>query len=299
MTDRELIDLAQRLSERDEPYAMVTVVRVGAPSSAFVGTQAIVQRDGTLHGWIAGGCAREIVIASAREAIATGKPALVRIANDDHKPEPEVVQHAMRCASGGTIEFFVQPHGAATSLCVLGDTPAANEARVLAQRVGIRVVPELQGAAVVLVATQGSGDTDALAAALASPAHHVLMIASRVKADRLRQEMRGRGIGEDRLAQFQAPAGPDLGARTPSEIALAAVAGVLASIRGKAATAKPVDTFINPVCGMAVSTSQAKHVERYAGEDYYFCCDGCWNTFQRDPARYAALRQSTQTRVAS
>jgi xanthine dehydrogenase accessory factor len=312
MTDRELIDLAQSLNERDEPYAMVTVVRVGAPSSAYVGTQAIVLRDGTLHGWIAGGCARDIVIASAQEAIATGKPALVHITNDGKQAGPDVVQHAMRCASGGAIEFFVQPHGAATSLGVLGDTPAAGEARALAQRLGIRVVADLQAAAVVLVATQGSGDAEALAAALASPAEHVLMIASCAKADRLREAMRLRGIREDRLARLQAPAGPDIGAKTPGEIALAAMAGVLAAIRGKLevpvepvraaapsmATKSPVDTFINPVCGTAVVISEAMHVERYAGRNYYFCCDGCWNTFRQDPDRFAAVRQSSQPRAA-
>ncbi len=317
MTDKELINLAMSLNERDEPFAMITVVRVGAPSSAFVGTQAIVLRDGTLHGWIAGGCAREIVIASAREAIASGRPALVRIANDERQGDTDVVHHPMRCASGGTIEFFVQPHGAATSLCVLGDTPAAHEARFLAQRLGIRVVADVNAAAVVLIATQGSGDAEALAAALASPAPRVLMIASRLKANRLREQMRQRGIPEDRLSHFQAPAGPDVGAKTPGEIALAAVAGVLASIRGKpdmqdaraptgaasAPASVPPDTtagtFVNPVCGMTVVKSQAAHVERYAGEDYYFCCDGCWKTFLSDPARFATVRASPAARIAS
>jgi xanthine dehydrogenase accessory factor len=325
MSDQELLQLAQTLNERDEPYAVVTVVRVGAPTSAYVGAQAIVLRDGRLCGWIGGGCAQEIVIAAALEAIATGKPALVRIANDERQPEPDVAQHAMPCASNGTIELFVQPYSAGTSLCVLGDTPAASEARFFAQRLGIRVVHSVDEAAVVLVATQGTADAQALEAALASPAQHVLMIASRKKADRLRDLMRLRGIREDRLAQLQAPAGQDAGARTPSEIALVAVAGVLALLRGKGAShgehapaeaasgavlaapaareSVPLDkqasTFINPVCGMAVSTVTALHVEHYAGEDYYFCCSGCWTTFRQDPARYAAIRRAATSRVSA
>jgi len=325
MSDQELLQLAQTLNERDEPYAVVTVVRVGAPTSAYVGAQAIVLRDGRLCGWIGGGCAQEIVIAAALEAIATGKPALVRIANDERQPEPDVAQHAMPCASNGTIELFVQPYSAGTSLCVLGDTPAASEARFFAQRLGIRVVHSVDEAAVVLVATQGAADAQALEAALASPAQHVLMIASRKKADRLRDLMRLRGIREDRLAQLQAPAGQDAGARTPSEIALVAVAGVLALLRGKGASHgehepaeaasgavlaapaaaenvpldKQASTFINPVCGMAVSTVTALHVEHYAGEDYYFCCSGCWTTFRQDPARYAAIRRAATSRVSA
>ena len=325
MSEQELLQLAQTLNERDEPYAMVTVVRVGAPTSAYVGAQAIVLRDGRLCGWIGGACAKEIVIAAAREAIVTGKPALVRIANDERQPEPDVVQHAMPCASDGMIELFVQPHSAGTTLCVLGDTPAASEARFFAQRLGIRLVHSVDEAAVALVATQGAADAQALEAALASPAQHVLMIASRRKADRLRDLMRMRGVREDRLAQLQAPAGQDAGARTPSEIALVVVAGVLALLRGKGVSQvehepaeaasgvvvatpavtesvppdKQASTFINPVCGMAVSTVTAMHVEHYDGEDYYFCCSGCLTTFRHDPAKYAAIRRAAASSVSA
>ena len=90
MTSNELLQLAQQLNERDEPYAMVTVVRVAAPTSAYVGAQAIVQRDGTLSGWIGGGCAKDVVIAAAREAIDADLPKLLRIANDDGPLEPGI-----------------------------------------------------------------------------------------------------------------------------------------------------------------------------------------------------------------
>jgi xanthine dehydrogenase accessory factor len=313
MSEQDLMQLAQSLNERDEPYAMVTVVRVGAPTSAYVGAHAIILRDGTLCGWIGGACASQIVIAAAVEAIATGKSTLVRIANDARQAEADVLQRAMACSSDGMIELFVQPYGSGTSLCVLGDTPAADEARFFARRLGIRLVDSVNEAAVALVATQGADDAQALEAALSSPAQHVLMIASQRKAGRLRELMRMRGVTEERLAQLQAPAGQDAGARTPSEIALVAIAGVLALLRGKGASLiEPIErpgaeaatrggqsgTFINPVCGMAVSTAAALHVERYDGEDYYFCCDGCLKTFRQEPARYAAIRRAAAS-VAS
>ena len=59
------------------------------------------------------------------------------------------------------------------------------------------------------------------------------MIASRRKAERLRDVMRMRGIDESQLARLQAPAGPDAGAKTPGEIALVAIVGVLALLRGR------------------------------------------------------------------
>ena len=63
----------------------------------------------------------------------------MRITNDRLQAEPGVEQHAMGCASNGTIELFIQPFGARSALCVLGSTPAAEEARFLAARFGIRL----------------------------------------------------------------------------------------------------------------------------------------------------------------
>lgn len=321
MTSAELLQLAQSLNERDEPYAMVTVVRVAPPTSAYVGAQAIVTRDGALSGWIGGGCARDVVIAGAREAIASGEPKLLRIANEDDVPEAGVEQHAMACASNGTIELFIQPYSTRISLCIMGDTPAADDARFFAQRLGIRLVSTPGEARVVLIATQGSGDADALEAALSSSAQHVLMIASQRKADKLREGMRLRAVDEARLARLQAPAGPDAGAKTPSEIALVAMTGVLAALRGRPAThassesatmvmgaAPPpgsvagmesAEIFINPVCGIPVSTATPKHVESFDGEVYYFCCDGCWVAFRENPAKYAMIRRASLTKVSA
>ena len=108
------------------------MVRAVAPTSAYLGAQAIVLADGTLHGWIGGGCATGVVIGAAREAIATGEPRLVRISNDRIQSDADIEQHAMSCASNGTIELFIQPCSARSALCVLGTTPAADEARFLA-----------------------------------------------------------------------------------------------------------------------------------------------------------------------
>lgn len=329
MNSGEILELARGLNDRGEAYALVTVVRVVAPTSAYLGAQAIVRADGTLHGWIGGGCAKDVVISAAQHAIENGEPKLMRISNDKVYPEDDVEHYAMSCASDGSVELFIQPSSARSALCVLGNTPAADEARFLAERLRIRLTESPADAPVVLVATQGQGDEEALEAALRGPARQVLMIASRRKVEKLRAAMRMRGIDEARLAQLQAPAGPDAGAKTPGEIALVAIVGVLAVLRGhgpgavtagqvrqeKAAGAGPDKDragsltapgtaaehgkFINPVCGMAVSTADPKHVERYEGVAYYFCCDGCWTTFRNDPAKYAAIHHASAGRVTA
>jgi xanthine dehydrogenase accessory factor len=309
MTNEELQDMARELNASGETFALVTVVRAVAPTSAYPGAQAIVLADGTLHGWIGGGCARDLVIDAAKAAVRKGEPKLVRISNEKIYAEEDVEHYRMSCASNGSVELFIQPNSLGLALCVLGCTPAADEARFLAERLRIRLTDSPNDAPVVLVATQGQGDEEALEAALRGRAKHVLMIASRRKADKLRVVMKMRGVDESNLARLQAPAGPDAGAKTPGEIALVAIAGVLASLRGRmeaplqalpvelptAAGAGAADTasadvkFINPVCGMAVRTANALHVERYAGIAYYFCCDGCRATFLKDPEKYAAI----------
>jgi len=314
MTGAELQDMARALNGRGEQYAIVTVVRAVAPTSAYPGAQAIILADGTLHGWIGGGCARDVVIEAAKCAIRSGKPKLVRISNEQVYAEEDTEHYTMSCASNGSVEIFIQPNSLSSALCVLGCTPAADEARFLAERLRIRLTDSPNDAPVVLIATQGQGDEEALEAALRSPAKQVLMIASRRKAATLRAVMKMRGVDESQLARLQAPAGPDAGAKTPGEIALVAITGVLASLRGriqvplqtesvvqKAADAGPGSAcadgrFINPVCGVAVSTANALHVESYAGVSYYFCCDGCWTTFRRDPGKYSALHQASQAR---
>ncbi|MBI3530588.1 MAG: XdhC family protein [Betaproteobacteria bacterium] len=327
MTNDELPDMARELNSRGEAYALVTVVRAIAPTSAYLGAQAIVLADGTLHGWIGGGCAKSVVISAAQSAIENGEPKLVRISNDRVYPEEDVEHYTMSCASNGSIELFIQPYSVRSALCVLGSTPAADEARFLAERLRIRLTDTPGEAPVVLVATQGQGDEEALEAALCSPAKQVLMIASRRKAEKLRAVMRMRGVDESQLARLQAPAGPDAGAKTPGEIALVAIVAVLALLRGRGqvpvnagqvqqeaaegagqdrsqqnsrtapGTAAVEGTVINPVCGLAVSTANPMHIEKYAGVSYYFCCDGCRTTFQKDPAKYAAIYHASMGRV--
>jgi xanthine dehydrogenase accessory factor len=334
MTHDELQELVRELNVRDAAYALVTVVRAVAPTSAYLGAQAIVLPDGTLHGWIGGGCARSVIIRAAQSAIQKGEPKLVRISNDQLYAEEDVEHYAMSCASNGSVELFIQPFSTHSALCVLGSTPAADEARFLAERLRVWLTDTPDAAPIVLVATQGQGDEEALEAALRSPARQVLMIASRQKADRLRTTMRMRGLDESQLARMQAPAGPDAGAKTPGEIALVAMVGVLAALRGRCRSPLDIEAvqrgaaaapgqedgrvktgtapltaaaegeasaisgdsatgeFINPVCGRAVSIANPLHVEVYAGETYYFCCDDCRATFRKDPEKYAAIRRS-------
>lgn len=348
----ELIQLEQRLTQQACLFAVTTVIRALPPTSTWVGAQAVVEADGTLHGWIGGGCSRAIVIGAAQQAMRSGQPKLIRISNSETAPEPGVEHHAMPCASNGTLELFIQPSVPAPSVLILGSTPVALEACVLAQRMGFRIHAAASVCApfallgvkhvvegfdsnalreltpqLALVATQGDSDEEALAAALRSSAVAVLLVASRHKAERLRDAMRARGIPEARIAALHAPAGPDIHARTPAEIALGAVAGLVALRRQferasadaqspahhvagadelpvlpalspceAIARVEPPARYLNPVCGMAVEMASALHIVESGGERVYFCCDGCKAEFERAPAKYLAIVQDRRLR---
>lgn len=296
MNAEELLEAARALQRRGEPYALVTVVRTSPPTSAYVGAQALVLADGSMEGTVGGGCAKEVVVQAALEALRNGAARLVLISNAE-AAEEGLQRHPMRCASNGEIELFVHPHRPAPLLLVLGATPCAEQARAFALQCGFRVAsqadaPDAAQAAIALVATQGEGDEAALQAALQGPAAHVLLVASRRKAERLRAAMRERGIAEARLAAIQAPAGPDIGAHTPAHIALAAVGGAVACLPSVAppVAARPAQAYVNPVCGAAVDPATAMHAIGYEGQRFYFCCGGCKQEFERDPARYAAIQ---------
>jgi len=85
----------------------------------------------------------------------------------------------------------------------------------------------------VIVATQGRGDEAALAAALAVDVDYVAFVGSRKKAQALRAALVERGVAAERLSKLKAPAGLDLGAITPDEIAISILAEIVAVRRGE------------------------------------------------------------------
>jgi len=89
----------------------------------------------------------------------------------------------------------------------------------------------------VVVSTQGRGDEAALSAALAVNADYIAFVGSRKKADSLKAELERRGVAPAQLAKLKAPAGLDLGAITPEEIAISVVAEIVAVRRKQARAA--------------------------------------------------------------
>ena len=140
----------------------------------------------------------------------------------------------------------------------------------------------------IVVATHGRLDEDALEAALRSGAAYVSLVASPTRARAVREALRARGVPETRLGELKAPAGLDLGAVTPEEIAVSILAEIVERRRRAPAVAAPAPpaTALDPVCGMAVTVATARHTSVGPAGPLYFCCGGCKERYDREPERY-------------
>ena len=259
MPHQPWLQAAQALEADNQPFALVTVLRVVAPTSAQPGDKAVVTADGVIHGWVGGGCAQPAVIKTVRRALKDSQARTIRIAPQPETAERQlgdVLEFGMACHSGGTLELFIDPVLARAPLTVHGDSPVTRALCDLAPRVGFAVsAPELDpdtypatsahAKAWVVVATQGRGDLPALEAALASSARCVWFVASERKAGVLKDALRASGQDPVRVAAIVAPAGTPIGAKTPEEIALSVLAAVVAARReaGASNNTAPTPTF--------------------------------------------------------
>jgi xanthine dehydrogenase accessory factor len=260
-TQVDPIDEIKSLKEAGEPFAIATVVRTVSLTAAKAGAKAVIRRDGSMSaGWIGGGCARTAVLKAARASLEDGKPRLVSVQPGDALQEQGVSAGEMKdgiefarnmCPSQGTMDVFVEPVLPRPELLICGATPVAVALADLGRRLGFLVsvaAPAdeharfgaidiaiagydlsslLPAERYIVIATQGRGDEAALAAALAAPARQVAFVGSHRKAAALRQSLAAKGIAPEKLAALHSPAGLDIGAVTPEEIALCILAEIV------------------------------------------------------------------------
>ncbi len=312
-----LLDFAQELTQARKPFVLATVVWCERPTSAKPGAQALIQEDGHITGWIGGSCAQPVVIREAQRVLREGGDAyLLRLgAQDIGIVRDDVRVFPMTCTSGGVLDIYMEPHLPLPQLVLVGDSPVIIALSKLASVLDFAVTqlnhPDLSQVEInertsILVATHGQYDEDALEQALRSPAAYVGMVASHRRADDSRDYLRTSGITEQQLARLRAPAGFDIGAVTPEEIA-SSILAELVQIRRRGHVASkehqhvveethvhmsesesftPAETAIDPVCGMTVEIANARHHTTYDGREFYFCCPSCKRHFERNPQEY-------------
>jgi xanthine dehydrogenase accessory factor len=291
---------ADELRASRAPFVVATVVRAQRPTSVRSGDTALVLGDGTIEGFVGGACAEQSVRLHALRVLETGEALLLRILpGDDDAPAAEgAVSVQNPCLSGGSLEIFLEPVLVAPRVVVVGETPIAAAVVRLGETLDLDMVAA-PGADVepvdsdlaLVVAAHGRDELRVLRLALEAGVPYVGLVASRVRGSAVVEELRAEGVPAERLAALETPAGLDIGARTPTEIALSILARVIAvrragqqlSIRVVAPATTP-QTAIDPVCGMAVAAvDETLHVE-HDGRRVYFCCEGCLATWTRSHA---------------
>ncbi|MEM1352660.1 MAG: XdhC family protein [Pseudomonadota bacterium] len=235
----DLAQTAQDLRARQQPFAFATIVRTAGSTAAKPGAKALLSADGTIvQGWLGGGCTRGAVKKAAIEALRSGAPQLVSVAPEDLLTEKGVssgetvdgTRFARNgCPSRGSIDIFIEPCLPMPLLTVIGASPVAEALSALAPEfhwsVGSDVsVDAVVGQNVIVIATQGQGDLAALERALLAKPRYIAFVGSKRKYNALSDKLAAKGIGRSDIDAVKAPAGLDIGAVTPEEIALSILA---------------------------------------------------------------------------
>jgi xanthine dehydrogenase accessory factor len=297
MISDKLSQRAHELSERGEAFVTATVVRVQHPTSVEPGCVALVRGDGTIEGFVGGVCAEQSVRLYSLKAIDSGEPVLLRIlpgTGEEVASEDEgAVTVQNPCLSGGALEIFLEPLLPAPRVTVAGDSLIATSLRSLGQELGLEVggdVPSGDELALV-VAAHGRDELSALRAGLEAGIPYVGLVASRKRGAAVIEELRADGVAEELLQRIDTPAGIEIGARTPAEIALSILARIVEARRAHGATvaapsaAPPAPaTVVDPICGMTVVAVAGTQSVQREGETLYFCSEGCRRTFERQQA---------------
>jgi xanthine dehydrogenase accessory factor len=299
MTTADLLLRAQHLRTERTPFVLATVVRAQRPTSAKAGDAALVLPDGTLDGFVGGTCAESTVRAQGLRLLATGRSTLLRILPEPSPDDTEadgVVTVANPCLSGGALEIFLEAMLPPALVRVFGDAPIARALVRVTEAAGYEVTastdpdaPVPADASAVVVASHGRDEEPVLTAAVRAGVPYVALVASRRRAAAV---LSGLDLTEEERSRVRAPAGLDIGARTPAEVAVSIVADIVASRPRPPSTpapAGPVATStVDPVCGMDVAVSPAAPHLHHAGRDWYFCGTGCRQAFADSPERYGA-----------
>ena len=249
----DLYSKAAELAAQRRPFAIATVVRVEGSSSARRGSKALIDSQGRIvMGWVGGGCAESAVRSEALRCMRSEKPELITLDMQD-----EILGVGMPC--GGMMDVYIEPvlpqpelviagHGRiAETLARLGhlmnfavtvhDPSAARENFPDAQRIinkdfDVAEVSFGPGTYVV-IATLHKNDHLWLQRALEGEAAYVALIASAHRSRLVLDYLLAEGISPEKVERVWAPAGLDLGAAGPEEIALSIMSQIVALRRGR------------------------------------------------------------------
>ena len=276
MIKGDLVHRMERLSADRAPFVIATVVHATKPASVRPGDSALVLLDGTIEGFVGGVCAQASVRLYAARALESGEAVLLRLVpgmtdGEDALQDGVVISHNP-CLSGGGLEIFLEPQLAAPRIVVCGDTPIARALCAVAGAAGYDVARDadpLASDAALVVASHGAEEEGVLARALDAGVGYVGLVASRKRGAAVLEAL---DVDDALRGLVRTPAGLDIGARTPADIAIS----ILAEMVGARVSHAPAPrTAVDPVCGMEVVVSSSTP----SLDGVYFCCEGCRSSY--------------------
>jgi len=305
-----------KLKNTRETFATAMVVQHGTPISGKTGDKAIIRADGSVHGWIGGGCTHPIVVEEAIALMKSGHSRLINIDPQTKSAEGAEAKHfQMTCHSGGSLSVYIETVFPKPLVVVLGDSPVGHNLLKLAAHLDYEIlwVTESQDSEMnkggekisrsfdlksknladptfLVVCTQGEGDLDALRVAFSKVVFYRAFVGSQKKMESLKKDLAEEGVCSGKLAGLKNPAGININARTPSEIALSILAEIVQKLRTVSSKSEhslnDIEKSVDPVCGMKVSVDNTRYISILNGINHYFCCSGCKNKFERSPEKY-------------
>jgi xanthine dehydrogenase accessory factor len=327
-----------QLRSEGKRFAIATVVSRKAPVSSHLGDKAIILEDGSMEGFIGGACSRDIIKKQALEVLNRERPRLVRI-SPDSLPVTSIGSHdeicvPMTCVSEGAVDVYIEPQLEKKQLLVVGASPIAialaKQGKLQSYDVmmvceeseratlgfgleGVQVnlidVKELSGWLETLtnvkrnlleavVASMGHYDEETLMLLAKARPRYLGLVASRKRGATVMDFVKD-SVEKEELARVRNPAGLDISAKIPNEVAVSILAEMIQLRR--IATSQPViealenlpmlqkQEAIDPVCGMTVDIATAKHSYELEGAMYYFCCPHCRKKFVDNPQKYLTV----------
>ena len=307
MTAPALNERAESLRLQRIPFVHARVVLAERPTSAKPGDEALVTPAGVIEGFVGGQCAESTVRSQALTLLASGDSMLLRIAPNPEADQPGKTVVHNPCLSGGTLEIFLEPVIPVPLVSILGDSPIAVALAIVAAALGYQasvfVAADLAAADAVIVASHGKREEDTLVEAVRAGVPYVALVASPKRGTAVVESL---DLTPDERARIHTPAGLDIGARTPAEIALSVYAELIAERPRTSRVSRtspvpviaqpPVTSFgmitlesasaIDPVCGMTVAITDDALVADVDGVRLWFCCAACRRAYVADPGKY-------------
>ena len=219
---------------------------------------------------------------------------------------------AISCQSEGALQVYIEPVIPTPHLTIVGRSPMAHTLAELAGALGWRAdvrdgsefsAAELNASSIVVVATQGHGDEEAVEQAVSALPAFVGLVASRRRGEAVLGTLADRGVPRHLLDRVRVPVGLDLGHTSHREIAVAILAELVQrraagefspGRRTSAPRPRPHPgggggrgaEAVDPVCGMTVRADASGQPFEHDGITYYFCCAGCRASFAKEPDAY-------------